>query len=494
MIFHNYNNVLTYIVITTGYFIIFTGMILNDTLIAQSTLMISESLQSGFLALLAKFDFAIPCNDSHVLVHGLLPKQLETPAAVQPVTTPKKSSTLVKSSTLEKLRKSIKKRIRSDPEKSPELPDVIVHRVHNSSDDSQDDNTNTNNKNKTVEFTDGSSDHPADKEIESKEVSVDGLPDSYSQFKETSTSHKFPSSLPNIYKANVYHPKSFPQLSIVNSPVFEMTSDLSSPHEIPSFSGFSLRAAYSHPTLHPNLCRVWLTSFVPDGFWPQLFTRIISDDRIKSVLSTLLFTALKNNECTLDYASTDVQPVWNLYQKGFEIEHESITLLQLKQISNISSNSVDDKFTNQIELMVHICNMVLAHKTFKESESHKSTENVIRLGASIMVLIEQHILDIGEEWFPGVICSTHEKEVLSFVPCSSCLSKTNNPSTLSSASANYQILCFDGCKAICFSLKDLLFAYSQPSRSIRCPLHDEIHVQQLAPDMVSTITHNNYHT
>lgn len=469
-------------------------MILNDTLIAQSTLVISESLQSGFLALLAKFDFAIPCSDSHVLVHGLLPKQLEAP--VQPVTIttptlPKKSSTLTKSSTLEKLRKSIKKRIRSDPEKSPQLPDVIVHRVSDSSDDTQDDNTNTNNNNKNMEFTDGPCDHSADKEIESKEDSVDGLPDGFSQFKETSTSHKLPSSLPNIYKANVYHPKSFPQLSIVDSPVFEMTSDLSSPHEIPSFSGFSLRAAYSHPTLHPNLCRVWLTSFVPDGFWPQLFTRIILDDRIKSVLSTLLFTALKNNECTLDYASTDVPPVWKLYQKGFEIEHESITLLQLKQTSNNSSNSADEKFTNQIELTVHICNIVLVHKTYKESESHKSTENVIRLATSILVLIEQHILDIGEEWFPGVICSTHEQEVLSFVPCSTCLERPNSQSALSLASTDYQILCFDGRKAICFSLKDLLFAYSQPSGSIKCPLHDEIHVQQLAPDMVSTNTHNN---
>ena len=467
-------------------------MILNDKLIAQSTLVIPESLQPGFLALLAKFDFAIPCSNTCVLVYGLLPKQVESPvqSLANTSTVVKKSSTLVKSLTFEKLRKSISfnKRVKSDSEKPSEAPSMIVYRANDTSDDKQDDNTNTNNK--TIDFIDASSDYPDNQEIESKDDSIDGLPDSFLQFKETSNTRKVPSSLPNIYKANAYHPKSFPQLSIVNTPIFEMTSDLSSPHEMPSFSGFALRAAYSHPTLHPDLCRVWMASFVPDGFWPQLFTRIISDDRIKSILSILLFTALKNNACTLDYASTDVPPVWKLHQKGFEIECESNTLLQLKQISNKSNDSVGDKFMNQIELMVHICEIVFMHTTYKESESQKSTENVIRLATSFLVLVEQHILDIGEEWFPGVICSGLNKEVLSFVPCPLCLSEKNSQSTLSSTSTNYQILCFDGHKAICFSLKDLLFAYSQPSRSIKCPLHDEIHVQQLAPDMVRMDKHN----
>ena len=480
-------------------------MILNDKLIAQSTLVIPESLQSGFLALLAKFDFAIPCSDAYVLVYGLLPKQVEpsvhsmnTPTLVKKSSTfvkksstlVKKSSTLVKSSTFERIHKgiSIKMRSKSHSEKPSETPNVIVYKVNDRSDDTQDDNTNTNNK--ITDFVDASSDYADNREIELKKDDVDEIPDSFLQFKETSNSCKVPSSLPNICKANVYHPKSFPQLSIVNTLIFEMTSDLSSPHEMPSFGGFSLRAAYSYPVLHPNLCRVWMASFVPDGFWPQLFTRIISDDHIKSVLSTLLFTALKNNECTLDYASTDIPPVWKLHQKGFEIEYESNTLLQLKQISNKSNDSVGDKFMNQIELIVHICEIVFMHTTYKESESQKSTENVIRLATSFLVLIEQHILDIGEEWFPGVICSGLNKEVLSFVPCPLCLSEKNSQSTISSASTNYQILCFDGHKAICFSLKDLLFAYSQPSRSIKCPLHNEIHVQQLAPDMVGTDMHN----
>ena len=464
-----------YVVICVADFT-FTGTILNNKLIAQSTLVIPESLQPGFLALLAKFDFAIPCNNNYVLVYGLLPKQLESP--MQSLYTPtlvKKPPTLVGKSPLNKiasLRKSLKKRTNKLHLATPsQVP------VSDSSDDSKDDRTiNTN----IMDFTDTLSDNPTNKEIDLKEDNISDLPDGSAELSKASTSYKIPSSLP-VHKGNVYHPKAFPQLSIVNSPIFEATSDLGSPHEMPSF-GFSLKTTYSNPVIHPNLCRVWRALFVPDGFWPQLFTRIISDNRIKSILSTLLFTALKNNECTLDYVtSSDVPHVWKLYQKGFTIEHENMTFVQLKQVSS----KFGDELTNQIELTVCICEIVLAHKTYKESESHKSTENVIRLATSILVLIEQHILDIGEEWFPGILCCSYNKEVLSYVPCSSCLTEKNSQITLHSITTDHQIICFDGCKAVCFSLKDLLVAYAEPSRTIKCPLHNEIHVQQLAPDMVS---------
>lgn len=52
------------------------GIVSNDKLIAQSTLTISEHLQAGFLALLARFNFAIAWKHHHALVHTLLPKEL----------------------------------------------------------------------------------------------------------------------------------------------------------------------------------------------------------------------------------------------------------------------------------------------------------------------------------------------------------------------------------------------------------------------------------
>ena len=101
--------------------------------------------------------------------------------------------------------------------------------------------------------------------------SIDGI----TQLNETPTFYKLPSSsLPIMHKRSVCQHESFPQLSLVDTPAFDSTLDLSSPHEMPLFNGFSLKVTYSHPVLHPNLCYVLLASFVPDGFWPQLFTRI----------------------------------------------------------------------------------------------------------------------------------------------------------------------------------------------------------------------------
>lgn len=410
-------------------------MILSDKVIAQSTLVISKPYQSGFLALLAKFDFAIHiANSNGLLICGLLPSNhLESPAQSF-ITIPARKTTLKKSPFRVSVRRSFKKRKRPVSTISSEVQGVV--KVS----DSSDINTTT----KDMDLVDTSCDEPTNIEIELKDNNFNGPFDS--------------------------------------SMELNLTSDLSSPQEVPF--GFSLRASYSHPVLHPNLCRVWLTSLVPDGFWAHLIARIISDDRIKSVLSILLFTALKNKECTLDYENSDVPPLWKLSQKGFAIEYEKITLLQLKQVSNKSRDCADDKFTNQIELIVHVREIALV---YKQNEHHKSAENVIRLATRILVFIEQHILEIGQEWFPGVISyNNHDKEVLSFVPCPSCLSRTNDQSTLDSASTNYKILKIDNCKTICFSLKDLLVAYAQPSRSITCPLHHNIHVQLLAPDMVST--------
>ena len=451
-------------------------MILANKLMAQSSLVIPESLQSGFLALLAKFDFAIPCKNNYKLVYGLLPKQLELSAQLVPIPV-KKEPTLVEKSPFNKLRKTLKKRSIKAHSKNSEKSDVIVFSMSNNLDD--DYNASTNSITKSMNFTDTLYDNHANKEKESKGDDSNEAPDSSTGFKRTLT----PSSLPHN-NSSVHHPKSFPRLSVVDSLTFEAATDLHSPQEIPSFGVFPLKTTYSNPGIHPNLHRVWPASFVPDGFWPQLFTRIISDSHLKSIISIILFTPLKNNECTLDYVqSSNVPPVWKLYQKGFTVEHETVPLLQLKQVSSNHSNSTD-QFTNQIELTIHVCEIMLTHKTYKENESDWSAENVIKLATRILVLIEQHILDIVEEWYPNISCSKYNREVLSFVPCYACLN-TSRQNTLLSVSSNHKILCFDNCKAISFSMKDLLIANAQQSRTIKCPLHSELNVQLLAPDMVS---------
>ena len=303
----------------------------NDKLIESSTLTIQKDLQAGFLALLVKFDFAIPCKSNYALVHALLPKDLED--FIQPVTRSTSSTT-----------------------------------------------TNKKENGKDAE----------------------GI----------------------------------------------------------------------------NLYRVWLASFIPDGFWPQLLTRIISDDRINSILSDFLSIPLNKSR----YLSSDVS---SLCQKGFSIHYDQTKLLELKEVSNEIKNftnklNLSEKYATQIELTIYTSQIAALRNAYQKLNTR---QNFIRLASKFLVVIEQHILDIGEEWFPGTFYDTCSN---SYVPCPVCSSQGDN-CIFHSDNANdptHQFLCFGGVNTFCFSARDLLDAYATQSRSINCPTHKELFVKEIAPDMV----------
>ena len=276
----------------------------------------------------------------------------------------------------------------------------------------------------------------------------------------------------------------FPNLTIVSSQEFDL-------YDLPLLvlSG-NLKAKDSHIALPHNLHRVWLASFIPDGFWPQFLTRIILDDSISSILSAFLFIPLKLNVCSLSYASlADVPSLWKLCQKGFVIEFGGTKLLELKEVSNkvkdyTSTLNLSIQYANQIELTLYTRQIMELHREYKERTSE---QNVTRLITNLLILIEQHILDIGEEWFPNTFCDTCREEVLSYVPCPLGLSQSDNGCLLHSednTDHDHEVLHIDGFDVYCFSLKDLLIAFTEHSRSINCPTHKELIVEQIAPDMV----------
>ena len=437
-------------------------MVLKDDLIAQSTLMIPEHCQSGFLALLAKFDFAIPCDDKCVFVHCLLPKELDSSAKPIEATRTSVANCLVpnickiykniSSSFAEMIDgiKEIKSKLSEQQDAKPKL-----HR---------------NSLNSNINEDSLHQDHV-------------GLGDRAHVQRSNSLSHCKSGVLSHDEDDCAHR---FPYFNIVDSASFEdsISSSLSSSVDEKQW----LKTADLNPVLHPSLRRIWLASFIPDGFWPQLLAKIILDDAIHSTLSAILSTVLQNSEYTLDHASTDASSLWRLSQLGLAIEYDKIKLVELQQTTNMCDNSSDkynlsEQYTYQIELTIHIRDIVLVHK--QEAASQDSNCNVIRLATRILVLIEQHILDIGEEWFPGTISDSRNKQILSFVPCPSCISKNDDNTSYSDCVDHWFLHC-NGCKVVCFSFKDLLVAYTLPSRSVKCPLHNDMLVQQLAPDMVST--------
>ena len=298
------------------------------------------------------------------------------------------------------------------------------------------------------------------------------------------------STLEELHEKVKYQSEEFPNLTIVSSQNFD-SQDLPLPHyqndQMLSGNLFSTIKAKNSVLPH-NLHRVWLASFIPDGFWPQFLTRIISDDSISSILSTFLFIPLKLNLCSLNYASPDHDPrsLWKLCQKGFVIEFEQTKLLELKEVSNkikdcTSTLNLSMEYANQIELTLYTREIMVLWQEYQE---RTSKQNVTRLITKLLVLIEQHILDIGEEWFPNTFYDNCTNEFLSYVPCPLGLLSDSGCILDSNSSTDCEFLHIGGFNVYGFSLKDLLIAFTGDSRSINCPTHNKLVVECIAPDMV----------
>ena len=279
-------------------------------------------------------------------------------------------------------------------------------------------------------------------------------------------------------------PGKFPKLKIVSSEEYDASDSL----QILSSDSPSLNAMRLQPALqdHKNLCRVWLAYLIPDGFWPHLLTRIISDASLKSILSTILFRPLMKKRCTFSYASCDAHTpsLWKLYQKRFVVEFKNTKLLELKEISNkfkscTNKFNLSEQYASQIELTIYTKQVVTLHEEFHEKLKQN---NSLKLAIRILILLEQHILEVGEEWFPGTFYDSCKNEILSYVPCPLGLSQDNGCNLCSDNNTDHKFLCIGGVDIFCFSLTDLVIACT----GIICPTHNEFLVQQIAPDIVST--------
>lgn len=424
-----------------------TGMVLIDDVVAQNAASIPEHCQSGFLALLAKFDFAIPCSENYVFVHCLLPKELDP--STKPTTEATRNSLIPN---ISKIYKGI----------SNSFSEMIGG---------------------FKEFKSKLSEHQ-DKVRRRASLGVSGLGASITE-DDLQQNHTSPRD-----GHDQCDTQEFPNFNIMDSASFETSLNMSSSSLHQSNERQWLKRPDVNPMLHPPLQRVWLATFIPDGFWPQLLAKIILDNAICSVLSAILSHALQNNEYTLNHTgSSGALSLWKLSQLGFAIEYDEIRILELKQTTNTCDNGSDkynlsDQYTYQIELTIHIRNIMLVHKLKTDDEVEDLKADVIRLATRILVMIEQHLLDIGEEWFPGTISDDFSHQILSFVPCPRCVSENDDDTSYKDCTGQW-FLQYGGRKVICFSFKGLLSAYTLPSRSVRCPLHnDDILVQQLAPDMV----------
>ena len=195
---------------------------------------------------------------------------------------------------------------------------------------------------------------------------------------------------------------------------------------------------------------------------------------------------------------SDVTSLWKLCQKGLLIHYEQTKLLQLKEVSNEIRSSTKEriylskKYAAQLELTIYTNQIAL-----RNAYQGRSKQNVTKLASKFLVAFEQHILDIGEEWFPDIFYDTCSRDGLAYIPCPVGLSQDDNGCILHSDGSidlthQFRILRFSGRNIFCFSARDLLDAYATQSRCINCPTHKKLLVQQIAPDMVSLFYITNY--
>ena len=424
-------------------------MVLKDDVVKQSTLLIPEYCQPGFLALLAKFDFAIPCNEKYVFIHCLLPEVLD-PSDKALTKEARKTSILIPQ--FFKICRGI----------SSSFTEVIEG-IRLKLSETQDHSPSSRMSSRAGLFSETITDH--------------NLSQNSARSKDCCNRRRS--------SGDGFCPHQFPHFNIVDSASFDNSLDLSSSSDDHTDGKKTLKSTDLNLVHHPPLCRVWLATFIPDGFWPQLLAKIILDDAICNTLSVILSAVLHSSDCA---ASPDTFSLWKLSQLGLAVEYDKIKFVKLIQTTNTCDNSKDkynlsEQYNYQIELAIHIDDIV---SVYKQDKADSSQMDMLRLATRLLVMIEQHILDIGEEWFPGTISDNRNKEILSFVPCPLCMNSNCNDDSVHALRVRQWLLCASH-KVVCFSFKELLQAHALPSRSVTCLLHHDIPVEQLAPDMVRAL-------
>ena len=243
---------------------------------------------------------------------------------------------------------------------------------------------------------------------------------------------------------------------------------------------------------HPPLFRVWLAHFIPEGFWPRLLCRIASDLEIDATFTKLFPSTLKRRQVGESHSlnRTDIEGcfLWNLWKTGLVFVHEGVTLLELKQgISEpvkhkLVANSYLFNEKYRIEVIVHISSLAVVHNYDCQQSSPLPTKEIVKFGTKLLVLIEQHIIDIGEEWYCNTLSKTQGGNVSSYMVCSECLAC--KPLIPTHGYTTTYFMSLNGETLLCFAFKDVLKDFVE-SIPLNCPFHQEIPIPLLAPDLVS---------
>ncbi|KAM3721655.1 Leucine-rich repeat serine/threonine-protein kinase [Dirofilaria immitis] len=255
--------------------------------------------------------------------------------------------------------------------------------------------------------------------------------------------------------------------------------------------------------------RIYMMAYIPSGFWSRLMTRVLIDDHITMCVERLLQVEYLVEDSSLEtlneLCNRQFLSYWLLWQTGFEILAFDKTIFLMRQFLPLAEvrdvhyetvewrsctedsnwRTLDMNGSSLIEIIIPSIriNLVNGEKQY-----------VLRSNRAAMTRLLAVIVDIMdtllEDWYPSLgtrFVHTSEGYLLvnRLVPCLKCANSTRHLDAFCKGKKNDNIMYEAVTKQTlhAFTVEECILS-AHDGISLRCPLHSDISVVDIAPDTV----------
>ncbi|VDN03509.1 unnamed protein product [Thelazia callipaeda] len=264
--------------------------------------------------------------------------------------------------------------------------------------------------------------------------------------------------------------------------------------------------------------RIYMMAYVPSGFWSRLMTRVLMDDHITMCIERLLQVEHLSKDSSLDIlkelCNEQFRSQWLLWQTGFEILAFGETLFTMRQFLPLAEvkdvhyelvewrccgddsnwHVLDTNGSSLLEIIIPAVRINLVNF---------DTEYVLRSNRVAMTRLLALIVDIMdtllEDWYPLLgtrFVHTSEGRFLvnRLIPCISCAAnaRSSDHSCEKNAKARVSTQSLKELNETNSFPKHILHTFTieecilsaHDGLDLKCPLHLDIPVMNIAPDTV----------
>ncbi|EFO25986.1 TKL/LRRK protein kinase [Loa loa] len=263
--------------------------------------------------------------------------------------------------------------------------------------------------------------------------------------------------------------------------------------------------------------RIYMMAYIPSGFWSRLMTRVLVDDHITMCVERLLEVEYLSEGSSLEILNElcDRQflSYWLLWQTGFEILAFEKTIFIMRQFLPLAEvrdvhyeivewhccaedsnwRTLDMNGSSLIEIIIPSVRINLVSGE-KEYVLRSNRAAVTRLLALIVDIMDTLL----EDWYPSLGTRfVHTSEgcllVNRLVPCLKCASSTRYLDTSFKVKQNDGLICETSPKQKlhAFTVEECILS-AHDGVNLRCPLHSDISVVDIAPDTVFLDINEDY--